>query len=521
MRNLILVLGDQLNRDSAVFDDMDRSRDAVWMAEVDFEATYVWSHKLRIALFLSAMRHFRDELKSEGLKVHYTEMPEDPEDDRGRDFSDVLRKDLAGLKPRKIILVSPGDFRVWGELRKVAEESSIDLEIRADKHFLCNLEDFDRYAETSKSLLLENFYRHMRKKHNVLMAEGLTPVGGKWNFDRENRQGFGSSKSPAIPSPPIFPVTQTTNDVIDLVKRRFSGHPGSLKNFNLPVTRNQALEMLNTFVQNSLPNFGTHQDAMWMDEPFLFHSRLSVPLNLKLLHPQECIDAVVQAYDSSHAPINSVEGFVRQILGWREYMRGIYWLHMPDYVDMNHFGHDLDLPSFYWDGQTSMECVRQTMQHVLGYGYAHHIHRLMVVGLFALLLGCHPRRFHDWHMGMYADAIDWVSLPNTLGMSQYGDGGIVGTKPYCASGNYIHKMSNFCSHCRFDYRQASGDSSCPFTTLYWDFLDRHYDKLKGNARIKLQLRNVERKRENIEDFKSIKKRAEQIKLDPAGLLGLQ
>jgi len=258
---------------------------------------------------------------------------------------------------------------------------------------------------------------------------------------------------------------------------------------------------------------------MWTDQPFLYHSRLSTSLNLKLLDPRDCVNAAVSAYQAGQAPINSVEGFVRQILGWREYIRGIYWLHMPGYIEMNHLGHELDVPSFYWDGNTDMECVSQTMKHVLRYGYSHHIHRLMVVGLFALLLGVHPRRFHEWHMAMYLDAVDWVSLPNTLGMSQYGDGGIVGTKPYCASGSYINNMSDFCRHCRYDYRRATGEGACPFTTLYWDFLDRHYDRFRHNPRMMLQIRNLEKKRSQPDEMNETRRRANQLRETCAGRSG--
>lgn len=521
MRNLIVILGDQLNLDSAAYDGFDRSVDAVWMAEVEEEATYVWSHKLRIALFFSAMRHFRDELRSRQFTVHYSELEQESENDRGQNFADMLRKDVTQLKPRKLILVRPGDFRVWSNFKGFAKESKIELEVRPDRHFLCSVEDFQLYAETSKNLLLENFYRHMRKKHDVLMTNEAKPVQGKWNFDKENRQRFGSDKRRKIPAPYAFPADETTKRVIELIQARFGDHPGSLEHFSLPVTREQAKTMLSEFIENALPDFGSFQDAMWMGEPFLFHSRLSAPLNLKLLHPKECIDAALKAHESGHVPINSVEGFIRQILGWREYIHGVYWTYMPDYIDMNYLDHDLDLPSFYWDGDTSMKCLQETMQHVLNHGYSHHIHRLMVAGLFALLSGCHPRKFHDWHVAMYLDAIDWVSLPNTLGMSQYGDGGIVGTKPYCASGNYINKMSNFCSHCRFNYKAAFGDGACPFTTLYWDFLDRHYDKLKDNARMQLQLHNVERKREDKAGFRKLKKRADEIRRGSADLSELE
>jgi len=511
MRNLVLVLGDQLNQDSAAFDGFDQRQDAVWMAEVAEEATHVWCHKLRIALFFSAMRHFRDELAARGCRIHYTEMPERPELDRGRDFATVLHKDLLALTPQKLILVQPGDFRVLQSIRRLATEMAAVLELRPDRHFYCDTAEFAEYAAGKKQLILENFYRRLRKKHSLLISANGKPAGGAWNFDRQNRHRFSEKQLHAIPRPASFLPDAITRQVLELVSKRFRDHPGSLEHFNLPVTRDQALAMLSHFIESGLPQFGPYQDAMWMDEPFLFHSRLSSSLNLKLIDPRECVEAAVSAYAAGAAPIESVEGFVRQILGWREFIRGVYWHFMPGYADLNHLDHQLDLPSFYWDGRTNLHCFQQTLRHVLRHAYSHHIERLMVVGLFSLLFGCHPKQFHEWHMAMYADAIDWVSLPNTLGMSQYGDGGLVGTKPYCATGNYINRMSNYCGRCRYDHRQAAGDAACPFTTLYWDFLDGRQEWLKNNRRMQIQLQNLADKRHDAKAFLEIKRRAEQLR----------
>jgi deoxyribodipyrimidine photolyase-related protein len=273
------------------------------------------------------------------------------------------------------------------------------------------------------------------------MEDKQRPEGGTWNYDHDNRESFGSTGPGEIPDPKTFRPDAVTKEVLALVQRRFPEHPGRLKHFTLPVTRRQAKSFLKHFIDNILPDFGRWEDAMWTDQAFLYHSRLSAPLNVKLLSPRECVDMAVATYRDEKAPLNSVEGFVRQILGWREFIRGVYWLRIPEYSELNHFDHRLTLPSFFWDGETEMNCVRQSMQHVIDHGYSHHIHRLMVLGNFAQLWGVHPRLFHEWHLAMYLDAIDWVSLPNSLGMSQYGDGGIVGTKPYCSSGNYINKMS--------------------------------------------------------------------------------
>ncbi|MEM9702844.1 MAG: cryptochrome/photolyase family protein, partial [Planctomycetota bacterium] len=343
-------------------------------------------------------------------------------------------------------------------------------------------------------LLLETFYRQMRKKHDVLMDDG-EPVGGEWNLDHDNRESF-SKAGPDSPTPPHrFRPDAVTEAVCEMVESRFADHPGTLENFTLPVDRSEALTMLRDFIHRQLPLFGKYEDAMWTDEEFLYHSRLSAPLNLKLITPQECVEKAVAAYHDGHAPLNSVEGFVRQLLGWREFIRGVYWRFMPDYADRNELQAEGRLPEFFWTGETEMTCVRESMRSVLKHGYAHHIQRLMVLGNLALNLGVHPYKFHEWHVQLYLDSVDWASLPNTLGMSQHGDGGVVGTKPYCASGNYINKMSNYCKNCRFNPKKSVGENACPQTVFYWDFLARHEERFEGNFRMKFQVKNVRRKRE--------------------------
>lgn len=509
MRNLLLIFGDQLNHDSAVFQDFDRDQDRVWMAEVHEEATHVWCHKSRLVAFFSAMRHFRDELTEKGLSVTYHEFTPNPENDQGRTFSALLKSSLERKRPQKIIAVEPGDHRVQLIIEEFAKSEEIKLEWRSDNHFYSSLEDFRDWASGRKSLVLEDFYRRLRKRHNILM-DGQEPAGGEWNYDQENRDKFPKSGPPDIKSPRSFRIDETTQAVIDLVEERFSDHPGELAEFDLPVTHKQARASLQDFIEHRLPTFGQYQDAMWTDHAFHSHSRLSFALNVHLLNPRHCVQAAIDAYVKGDAPLNSVEGFVRQVLGWREYVRGIYWLYMPDYIEKNALECDeLDVPDFYWNGQTEMNCLKHSLASVVKYGYAHHIQRLMVLGLFAQLLGVHPRKFHDWHMAMYPDAIDWVSLPNTLGMSQYGDGGIVGTKPYCASGNYINKMSNYCQSCQFNYKQATGEEACPFTTLYYDFLDRHRERFASNRRMTFQLKNLNRKDE--QELTEIREQAAELK----------
>lgn len=510
MRNLILVLGDQLDRSSAAFDGFDAELDSVWMAEVEDEATHVWCHKLRLAAFFSAMRHFRDELRKRDMKVIYHELTHRRSDDSGKNFADLLRIAVNKHHPERLIILEPGDYRVRQMLVNQAAESRVEVELREDDHFYCGITEFQRWAKGRKRLVLEDFYRHLRTMHGVLVSGGGEPVGGDWNFDSENRGSFGSDGPGDIKAPRSFRTDALTDEVIQMVGRRYANHPGTLDHFDLPVTHKQARALLRDFIQHRLQGFGTWQDAIWSGRPFLYHSRLSFALNMHLLRPRDCVDAAIEAYEAGKAPLNSVEGFVRQILGWREFVRGIYWREMPEYIERNALQcGEHEVPQSYWDGETDMECIRDSMASVLMHGYAHHIQRLMILGLFCQLLGVHPRKFHDWHMAMYVDAIDWVSLPNTLGMSQYGDGGLVGTKPYCASGNYVNRMSNYCGSCRYNFKTATGGDACPLTTLYWDFLDRHRDRFSKNRRMNYQLANLNRK--PTEELTSIRKQAAALK----------
>lgn len=487
-RHLVLVLGDQLDIHSSAFDGFDPSMDAVWMAEVAEESTHVWSHKARITIFLSAMRHFRDALRRKGITVHYRRI-EDP-DNRGS-FTLELREAVASLNPERLILVKPGEWRVKEDLMNVARTTHSPIEMRPDRHFLSTGKAFSQYAGERKALRMEFFYRKMRRETGILM-DGDSPLGGKWNYDAENRQPFGKAGPGKIFSPRSFSPDKTTKEVIKLVEKRFSGHPGSLAHFDWPVTHRQASAALSDFVENRLPAFGLYQDAMWTGRPYLYHSRLSSSLNLKLLNPRKVLAAAESSYHEGLAPLNSVEGFVRQILGWREYVRGIYWHFMPAYGDLNRLDAKAALPRFYWTGETSMNCLRETIGQTLAYGFAHHIQRLMVTGLFALLLGVQPQEVHRWYLAVYVDAVEWVELPNTLGMSQFADGGIMASKPYVATGKYVHRMSNYCMTCPYDPFQAISEDACPFTTLYWDFLMRHKSSFKQNPRMGLQLRNLDR-----------------------------
>jgi len=520
MRHLILILGDQLDADSAAFGGFDPAQDAVWMAEVAHESTKVWSAKPRIAMFLAAMRHFRDMLRARGWRVFYRELTHTAAVWRGADgkakpakgdrFSDALREALASLKPQRVVMLEPGEWSVREEIRATMESVEMPLEMWEDRHFLCSHAEFAAHGEGRKQLRMEFFYREMRKRHDVLM-DGDKPAGGDWNFDSENRKSFGKDGPPRHKTPRSFPPDEITRGVIAMVNARFAGHPGDLEVFDWPVTAADADLALKDFIGHRLAEFGDWEDAIWTAEPWLFHSRLSAAMNLKLLHPRRVIAAAERAYREGRAPLASVEGFIRQILGWREYVRGVYWRFMPGYVDKNALGAKQPLPRFYWTGDTEMACLRDAIGQTLRLGYAHHIQRLMVTGLYALMLGVRPREVHEWYLAVYVDAVEWVELPNTLGMSQHGDGGIMASKPYIATGKYIQRMSNYCAGCRFDPVEATGPKACPFTTLYWDFLLRHEPMLRKNPRMAMQVRNLARFDEPRRE--AIQKRAAEIRTE--------
>lgn len=504
--SLRIVLGDQLDLQTAALRGAEPGRDTVWMCECHAEATEVWSHKARIVLFLSAMRHFALQLEDKGYEVIYHRMEESgPGDTLGKH----LLADLKKTQPESAVLTWPGEHRVLIELEKACKSARIRMDLREDDHFLTSHEQFDQWAAGRKLMRLEDFYRRLRKQTGILMTPEGEPEGGRWNLDSDNRKAFPASGPTDIPPRKGATRSAITKEVIELVQAKFPDHPGSLEHFDWPVTRRQALNYLKHFVSERLAEFGPYQDAMWTGQPFLYHSLISTSLNLKLLRPMEVVDAAVKAYQSGDAPLQSVEGFVRQVIGWREYVRGVYWLKMPDYAGMNALDADQDLPGFYWTGETDMNCLSQTIGDTLKYGYAHHIQRLMITGLYALLLGVRPDEVHRWYLAIYVDAIEWVELPNTLGMSQFADGGMLASKPYCASGNYIKRMSNYCKDCRFNPSKRIGEDACPFTTLYWDFLARHSDRLGSNQRMRMQLNNL--KRIKPEELKDIQAQAVEIR----------
>jgi len=497
VRRLVIVLGDQLDLDAAAFDDFDAEQDAVWMAEVAEESTHVWSSKPRTALFLAAMRHFAEALREAGRTVHYTRL-----DDAGNlgGLDVELAAAVERLQPEALVMTAPGDARVLQSLREVAAAHGLPLEVHEDRHFFGTVREFAAHAKGRKQLRMEYFYREMRRRHDVLMerlegnGSGHQPAGGQWNFDADNREAFGREGPGFVPAPPRFEPDAITREVLVLVNERFAAHPGDLASFAWPVTRAQALVALRGFIDDRLADFGRWQDALWPNEPLLWHSQLSAALNLKLLNPREVVAAAEAAWRAGRVPLASAEGFIRQILGWREYVRGIYWTQMPGYLERNELGAHEPLPAFYWTGRTSMACLADAIGQTLAHGYAHHIQRLMVTGLYALLFGVDPKAVHAWYLAVYVDAVEWVELPNTLGMSQAADGGLMASKPYIASGKYIERMSggSLCARCRFKPGERTGERACPFTTLYWDFLMRHEERLAANPRTVMQVQNLRR-----------------------------
>ncbi len=479
MKTLRLVLGDQLSRSVSALRGIDCAADVVLLVEVQAEATYVRHHKQKIVLVLSAMRHFAAALRAEGICVDYVQL-DDPANTGT--FSGELRRALARHKAGCVVATEAGEWRVQEMMQAWSAELGLPVEIRADDRFLCSRAEFAAWAAGRKTLRMELFYREMRRKTGWLMNADQ-PEGGEWNYDAENRKAL--PRHIAIPPLKRFVPDATTRAVMTLVAQRFAGHFGDLEPFGWGVTRADALKALQHFRAKCLPKFGDYEDAMNSSSDYLFHSVLSPYINIGLLSPQEVCTAALAAYKAGAAPLAAVEGFVRQILGWREYMRGIYWLDMPAYARTNFLKARRALPDFYWTGETNMQCLRETIGATRRNAYAHHIQRLMLTGNFALLAGIAPAQVEDWYLSVYADAFEWVELPNTHGMALHADGGRLGSKPYAASGAYIDRMSNYCAGCAFSPKIKLGPKACPFNYLYWYFLIVNAEKLKPNPRMAL------------------------------------
>ncbi|GIT90788.1 deoxyribodipyrimidine photo-lyase [Jannaschia pagri] len=479
---LILVLGDQLSDGLSALREGDPNTDTVVMAEVQAEADYVPHHPKKIAFLFSAMRKHAARLAEAGWTVRYTKL-DDPENSQSI-VGELLRAAEA-TGATEVLATEPGEFRLIAAL----EEAPLPVHMFPDDRFLASHREFEAWAEGRKELRMEWFYREMRRKTGLLM-EGDKPAGGKWNYDHDNRKPPKSGLD--VTPPRAFTPDETVTEVLELVRTRFGNRYGSLDDFTWATDVTQARHALAQFINKNLPTFGDFQDAMVLGEPFMFHAHLSFYINAGLLGWREVCDAAEQAWKDGKAPLNAVEGFIRQIIGWREFIRGIYFLQGPDYTQQNVLEHSRTLPEFYWTGETDMTCVSEAVTGTMDHAYAHHIQRLMVTGNFALLAGVAAHQVHEWYLAVYADAYEWVEAPNVIGMSQWADGGVVGSKPYVSGGNYINKMSNYCNSCSYSVSTKTGEGACPFNLLYWHFLDRHRGRFEKNPRMAQMYRTWDR-----------------------------
>ena len=486
MTDLVLILGDQLTPDISSLRGRDPARTVVLMAEVMGEATYVRHHRKKIVLVLAAMRRFAADLATAGWRVDHVRL--DAAENSGT-LGGELERAVRRHGASAVFLTEPGEWRLKLESDGWAAGLGVPVTVLEDDRFLASHADFEAWAEGRKALRMEYFYRDMRRRTGLLM-DGDAPVGGRWNFDAENRSPPAGGLF--LPEPLRHAPDPVTREVLDLVAARFPDGFGKLEDFGFAVTREQALASLAHFVETTLPAFGDDQDGMLAASPYLHHAVISPYLNIGLLGPLEVCRAVEAAWKAGRVPLNAAEGFIRQVIGWREYVRGVYWLEGPAYVFRNALEARRPLPEFYWTGETGMACLRAAIGQTLDLAYAHHIQRLMVTGNFALLAGVDPHAVHEWYLGAYADAFEWVEAPNTIGMSQFADGGRLGSKPYAASGSYINRMSDYCAGCAYDVTARSGTGACPFNRLYWDFIDRHAGLFAGNPRMAQSVRTLER-----------------------------
>jgi deoxyribodipyrimidine photolyase-related protein len=479
-------LGDQLSPALTSQQAGDKARDRELRAGLIEEATYVRHHKKKIAFIFSAMRHFAEELRAAGWTVDY--VPLDAPGNIGSFTGEVARA-VAACKPERIIVTEAGEWRVAQMIAGWEAAFGVSVEVLPDTRFICPLPVFREWAQGRKSLRMEYFYREMRRRTGLLM-DGGEPAGGQWNFDAENRKA--AAPDLFMPRPPVFAPDAITSEVLALVGARFADHFGDIEPFHFAVTRRDAEVAFAAFAQRALPRFGDYQDAMLEGEPFLYHAVIAQYLNCGLLDPLAVCRAVEAEWRAGRVPINAAEGFIRQIIGWREYVRGIYWLTMPGYERRNYLEHTRALPEFYWTAETEMACLSAAITQTRTHAYAHHIQRLMVTGTFALIAGIDPHALHEWYLSVYADAYEWVELPNTVGMSQFADGGLLASKPYAASGAYINRMSNHCGTCRYDVKQRTGPDACPFNPLYWDFIARQRGRIAGNPRMAQMVRTYDK-----------------------------
>ncbi len=482
MKKLRLILGDQLNSQHSWLQEVDKNT-IYLMAEMRQETDYVKHHIQKVVAFFLSMRNFAADLKSKGYDVIYFKISDES---NLHDLEKIISNCVEIHKITEFEYQLPDEYRLDEQLKNICANLKITTKAFDTEHFYTSRTEMTEFFEGKKMLLMENFYRMMRKKHHVLM-QGSQPEGNLLNFDKDNRLKYKGQ----VPIPDAIGFSQNIEKLLGEIKNANVATFGNIdaKNFNWPTSRPECLEQLTYFCENLLKHFGDYEDAMHTDEKFLFHSRLSFAMNSKMLSPKEVVDTVVDFYheNSNGISISQVEGFVRQILGWREYIRGIYWKEMPNYAQMNKLENHNKLPDFYWTGKTKMNCMQKSISQSLEEAYAHHIQRLMIIGNFSLLTQMHPDEVDAWYLGVYIDAIEWVEMPNTRGMSQYADGGILATKPYVSSGSYINKMSNYCSSCHYNVKDKLGDKACPFNSLYWHFLDEKKEYFANNQRMAMMM----------------------------------
>lgn len=502
-----LILGDQLNEKHLWFTELNDGVCYV-MFEMRQETDYVKHHIQKVVAFFAAMRSFARQLEEDGHHVLYYTI-DDP--NNAQNLQKNIEKVINLFSAKKFAYQQPDEYRLDEQLEAIATQLEVPTKTYDTEHFLTTRDELKTFYEGKKSLVMEFFYRYMRKKHQYLMNDGQ-PEGGSWNYDKFNRNIW---KGGTIP-PPYKPDASLAKEIYPQVKAAGISTIGTFNEdeFLFATTRKASLEQLDYFCEHLLQNFGTYQDAMHQDETNLFHARISFSLNVKLIDPAEVIEHAIAAYrnNSNRISLSQIEGFVRQILGWREYIRGLYWKEMPQYKKKNELNNFGKLPAFYWTGKTKMNCLKNSIENSLEHAYAHHIQRLMITGNFALLLQTNPDEVDDWYLGIYADAVEWVQLPNTRGMSQYADGGILATKPYVSSGSYVNKMSNYCKGCSYDQKQRTGENACPFNSLYWNFLDDKREELRGNNRMGMMYNLLGKI--NPEELARIKERAYQIMENP-------
>ncbi len=487
-KTLRLILGDQLNQQHSWFSKSDKNITYLMM-EMRQETDYVVHHIQKITAFFAAMRAFKGFLEEKGFQVIYYRINDkNNQQDLEKNIREIIKKNE--IEHFEYLL--PDEYRLDEQIIDICDRLSISSGNVDTEHFLTERMEVAEFFKGKKQFIMENFYRMMRKKHDIMM-DGSQPLGEKWNFDHENRNKYKGE----VPIPEEYSYKENVSEVVADIKESGCKYLGTIEeeNFQWPIDRTQALQFVRYFAKNLLAHFGTYQDAMHTEEKFLFHSRISFALNSKLVTPKEVVEKVIHYWQEDDSTINiaQVEGFVRQIIGWREFMRGIYWAKMPDYAQLNYFDHSRKLPEFYWTGDTKMSCMSHAIKQSLSEAYAHHIQRLMITGNFALLNMTDPAAVDQWYLGIYIDAIEWVEITNTRGMSQFADGGIVGTKPYISSANYVQKMSNYCSNCHYDPKKKTGEKACPFNSLYWNFYDAHKDKLKNNQRVAMMYRTWDKK----------------------------